>query len=81
MLRGASMILLLAAIAGPALALDPSATEETNCLMACDANQQNCAAGHASNHSAAAKPLQTVRQAASFSPRPKQGPRPSGRPE
>jgi hypothetical protein len=30
--------------AGPAAAMDQSAQEETNCLMACDANQQNCQA-------------------------------------
>ena len=43
-LRGLSLaFLLLASIGGPASAMDPSATEETNCLMACDANQEHCA--------------------------------------
>ncbi|NOJ49480.1 hypothetical protein [Bradyrhizobium archetypum] len=40
-------ILLLASVGGPAAAMDPSAMEETNCLMACDANQENCGAGQA----------------------------------
>jgi hypothetical protein len=35
--------LLLCASAGAASAMDQSATEETNCLMACDANQEHCA--------------------------------------
>jgi len=44
MLRGSSLVLLLlSASAGVASAMDPSATEETNCLMACDANQEHCA--------------------------------------
>jgi hypothetical protein len=38
---------LLLASVGPAAAMDQSATEETNCLMACDANQENCL-GHSS---------------------------------
>ena len=42
--RGLSLaFLLLASIGGPASAMDQSATEETNCLMACDANQEHCA--------------------------------------
>jgi hypothetical protein len=41
-LAGLTFLLLLSA--GPAAAMDPSAQEETNCLMACDANQQNCQA-------------------------------------
>ena len=47
-LRGlAGLTVLLLAFSAPAVAMDPSATEETNCLMACDANQENCmAAGH-----------------------------------
>ena len=60
MLRSAILIiLLLASIGGPASAMDQSAMEETNCLMACDANQENCGAGQASNrnHSLAAYPL------------------------
>lgn len=40
------VFLLLFVAAGPALAMDPSATEETNCLIACDANQENCRATH-----------------------------------
>jgi hypothetical protein len=54
MLRSlASIILLLVSIAAPASAMDQSAVEETNCLMACDANQENCGAGQFSrkNHS------------------------------
>jgi hypothetical protein len=43
MLRGLSLTWLLFASASPALAMDPSAMEETNCLMACDANQEHCA--------------------------------------
>ena len=43
MLRGLGLTLLLFASAAPASAMDPSATEETNCLMACDANQEHCA--------------------------------------
>ena len=57
LLRGAGLTFFLLALAGPAFAMDPSAMEETNCLMACDANQQNChAPGSASvrqNHSRA----------------------------
>lgn len=47
--------LLLASLTAPAFAMDPSATEETNCLAACDANGENCGAGHAlrKNHSSA----------------------------
>jgi hypothetical protein len=54
MLRGvAPTFLLLASVAAPASAMDQSAMEETNCLMACDANQENCGAGQLSrkNHS------------------------------
>jgi hypothetical protein len=52
-----AIILLLASIGGQAAAMDQSAMEETNCLMACDANQENCGAGQASlnkNHAPAA---------------------------
>jgi hypothetical protein len=43
-LRGLGLVfLLLCASSGAASAMDPSATEETNCLMACDANQEHCA--------------------------------------
>jgi hypothetical protein len=48
MLRGLTgLTFMVVALNGPALAMDQSATEETNCLMACDANQENCqATGH-----------------------------------
>ena len=36
------VVLLLASIGGQAAAMDQSAMEETNCLMACDANQEHC---------------------------------------
>ena len=49
--RVAPLFLLFASIIAPASAMDQSAMEETNCLMACDANQENCAAGQASNRS------------------------------
>jgi len=50
MLRGlVGLTSLLIASVGPVAAMDQSATEETNCLMACDANQENClATGHGS---------------------------------
>lgn len=55
LLRGVGLTFFLLASAGLASAMDQSAMEETNCLMACDANQQNCQApGSASlrqNHS------------------------------
>ncbi len=41
-LRGLGLVFLLL-YAGAASAMDQSATEETNCLMACDANQEHCA--------------------------------------
>lgn len=41
-LVGLTLVILVSA--GPAAAMDQSAQEETNCLMACDANQQNCQA-------------------------------------
>jgi hypothetical protein len=44
MLRNLGVTFFLVALAGPASATDQSAMEETNCLMACDANQQNCQA-------------------------------------
>ena len=43
MLRRLGLTLLLFAWPGSASALDPSGMEETNCLMACDANQEHCA--------------------------------------
>jgi len=46
MLRGLSLaFLLLPAAASAARAMDQSAIEETNCLLACDANQEHCASG------------------------------------
>ena len=54
------VVLLLASI-GQVAAMDQSAMEETNCLMACDANQENCGAGQVSQnkgHSFAANPSQ-----------------------
>ena len=47
MRRIAPMLLLFASIGCPAAAMDQSAMEETNCLMACDANQEHCGAGQA----------------------------------
>jgi hypothetical protein len=63
MLRGLGLVvLLLVASSGAVFAMDPSATEETNCLMACDANQEHCASiprvtapkNYSSNYSVAA---------------------------
>jgi len=48
-LRALGLTLLLLASVGLAFAMDQSATEETNCLAACDANSENCMAG-ASSH-------------------------------
>ena len=42
MLRYAGTALLLLASVSSAPAMDQSAIEETNCLMACDANQEHC---------------------------------------
>jgi hypothetical protein len=42
-----SIFLLLVSLVGSASAMDPSAMEETNCLMACDANQEHCGVGQA----------------------------------
>ena len=42
MLRALGLTLLLAVPLGSAVAMDQSATEETNCLAACDANSENC---------------------------------------
>jgi hypothetical protein len=42
MLRSMGLAFLLLASAGSASAMDQSAIEETNCLMACDANQEHC---------------------------------------
>jgi hypothetical protein len=74
----AGLIVFLAPSAGPASALDQSATEETNCLMACDANQENChAGGHVSagkyrlsteQSSSEARLSRSVRSPANFSP-------------
>jgi hypothetical protein len=57
------VVLLFASIGGPAVAMDQSAMEETNCLMACDANQEHCGAGQVSQnkrHSLAAHPSQRI---------------------
>ena len=44
MLRDLNLaLLLLSASVGVASAMDQSAMEETNCLMACDASQEHCA--------------------------------------
>ena len=43
MLRCLGLMIALFASLGPASAMDQSAIEETNCLMACDANQEHCA--------------------------------------
>ena len=48
--RSLGLALLLLASANPALAMDQSATEETNCLAACDANAENCMATGNSAH-------------------------------
>ena len=42
MLRRAAPVALLLALTGSADAMHQSAMEETNCLRACDANQENC---------------------------------------
>ena len=42
MLRRAGLAALVLASTGPVHAMDPSAIEETNCLRACDANQEHC---------------------------------------
>ena len=72
-LVGLTLVILVSA--GPAVAMDQSAQEETNCLMACDANQQNCqASAHASaTHGARAglapeaKVSRSLRPAANYS--------------
>ena len=70
------MTAFLIAFAGSAAAMDQSAMEETNCLMACDANQENCGAtGHSSGrHRSPAQSLsretrssRSLRPAANFS--------------
>jgi hypothetical protein len=47
---GLVLTFLLWPPAGIALAMDQSATEETNCLAACDANAENCMAAAGSAH-------------------------------
>jgi hypothetical protein len=42
MWRGLGAIVLLLALPGPASAIDQSGVEDTNCLMACDANGEHC---------------------------------------
>lgn len=82
MLRGASLaLLLLSASTGAAFALDPSATEETNCLMACDANQEHCASAphaavskdHSRNYSVAVRWPGTKGKRLASSRRPVEG--------
>ena len=41
----AAIFLLMASVGGPASAMDQSTMEETNCMMGCDANQENCLTG------------------------------------
>lgn len=77
MLRGLSLaFLLLSASVSAASAMDQSATEETNCLMACDANQEHCASTpHVTtpkNYSAARLPA-TKRKVLASSRRPVEG--------
>ena len=42
MSRGVGAIVLLLALPGSASAIDQSGMEDTNCLMACDANGEHC---------------------------------------
>lgn len=63
MLRYVGMTFLLLASASSAFAMDQSAIEETNCLMACDANQEHC------QSSVPASTRQNHSRAAYFSPR------------
>jgi hypothetical protein len=42
MWRGVGAIVLLLALPDPASAIDQSGMEDTNCLMACDANGEHC---------------------------------------
>ena len=42
MWRGVGAIVLLLALPGSASAIDQSGMEDTNCLMACDANGEHC---------------------------------------
>jgi hypothetical protein len=42
MWRGVGAIVFLLALPGPASAIDQSGMEDTNCLMACDANGEHC---------------------------------------
>jgi len=74
MLRRLGLTFLLLASAGSASAMDQSAVEDTNCLMACDANQEHCVAtgrpaqknyspaGYASVAKLKASPLVTSRR-------------------
>ena len=66
------VFLLLASIGGQAAAMDQSAMEETNCLMACDANQENCGTGQRNNsHSFAAyASLQKTKASPKYAARP-----------
>jgi hypothetical protein len=42
MWRGVGAIVLLLAVPGSAFAIDQSGMEDTNCLLACDANGEHC---------------------------------------
>ncbi len=74
-------LLLLSASVDAASAMDPSATEETNCLMACDANQEHCAStahvtvpkNQPSNYSVAARLTATKSKLLASSRRPVEG--------
>jgi hypothetical protein len=74
-------LLLLSSSVGAASAMDPSATEETNCLMACDANQEHCAPTphvtapryHSSNYSVAARSPASKSRVLASSRRPVEG--------
>ena len=78
-LRGLGLaLLLLFASSGAVSAMDQSATEETNCLMACDANQKHCASTpHVTaprNYSVAAQASPLKIKALVSSRRPIEGP-------
>ena len=75
-LRGLGLVFLLL-YAGAASAMDQSATEETNCLMACDANQEHCASTQhvttPKNYSVAARFSSVKIKALASSRRPNEG--------
>jgi hypothetical protein len=63
MLRALGLTLLLSASVGSAFAMDQSATEETNCLAACDANAENCMAAAGSAHKSYSPAKASLREA------------------